>query len=128
MADLNKKEKDLSMIHRTIIVILLAFAAACIGFGIYFLSIKIEERAAVEQIEREQREEEQERAVQERLEAVSEELGIDAKYILPDGSETDTWDWSYREYYYKTDNKDYIVVFDENNEIQTIVEDTEIDD
>lgn len=103
--------------------ILLIFIFVCtasfIFAGVYGISKSFEESAEAAK----QADIENEQKYERRLAAVADELGIETKYVLYDGR--DLWDGV--QHFYKTNRKEYIVVFDEKDQIKTIIEEKEED-
>lgn len=125
MVNLEKKKKRGNALKKVLIVMGLLVVGVVLFFGLTSLADYMEEQDMKRAIEREQYALEEEEKDNARLEAIAEELKIDKKYILPDGWENRFFSGEVNRFFYKTNNKNYIVVFDENNEIKTIVEDTD---
>lgn len=89
-----------------ILIALLSFTAIAM---LMFMASNIVDEIAAEQNEQ----------YQEQLEAVSEEIGVEPKNILP--LETKYEDTKR----FKTDSAEYLIKFDENNQIRAIVKDSE---
>lgn len=89
-------------------IFIMLFCFTILGLMVFGLSKTLDEIAA-----------EKNNQYQEQLEAVSEEIGVDPKNILP--LETKYEDTKR----FKTDSAEYLIKFDKENKIKAIVKDSE---